>query len=64
MHDELESLIDLYSLTQVLQAIHDICEGKADHLEVSWQDTNAAKTWRRTAKKLDPAIKFADQHGI
>lgn len=49
----LEGLVDKHGLSAVIDALIDICHGKAEHLESNWQDTHAAKEWTKAAKKLD-----------
>lgn len=51
--DRLESLIDQISLSTVLEALADICQAKGDHVRSNWQDTQTAKVWYATARKLE-----------
>lgn len=57
-HDmvELEKLVDARSLSEVLQSLVKICEGKARHLMANWQDKSAASLWARDARRLDRVI--------
>ena len=50
--DDLEGMIDRFSLSEVLQALSGICDEKASHLESNWQDKNAAKCWTRDGAKI------------
>jgi hypothetical protein len=50
--EEIESLIDDSSLTDVLTAIELVCLEKAEHLRANWQDTDAAKSWESDAKQV------------
>lgn len=44
--ESIETLIDTYSLLDVLTAIECICSEKADHIRVNWQaDTLLARHW-------------------
>lgn len=43
--DEIESLIDRHGLAKVLRAIEEVCQRKAEHIAVNWQDTGLAKRW-------------------
>jgi hypothetical protein len=49
----LESLVDKYSLAQVIENLAEICYGKAEHLRTNWQDEQSAKYWERNGKRLD-----------
>ena len=49
----LESLIDKYSLDDVLSAIREICLDKADHLRTNWQDEQSAKYWESIEKQIN-----------
>lgn len=56
MHaDQLESLIDKHGLSQVLTAIEDICNGKAEHIESNWQDSATARAWSKASKRVELA---------
>lgn len=43
--DMLEALVDHYTLSRVVAALACICEGKAEHLRVNWQDRYMATIW-------------------
>lgn len=48
----LEAMIDVTSLSVVLDAISDICVGKAIHLQENWQEpaeSPLTQFWRRNA---------------
>ena len=49
----LEQLVDKYSVGQVLVMLEEICQGKAEHIEESWQDLSLAKGWDKAAGTLD-----------
>lgn len=49
LDDVLESAIDTCGLRAVLIAIAYICDEKAEHLRVNWQDGTLAKAWERDA---------------
>ncbi len=53
--DELEGLVDRYSLTGVVEALAQISFEKADHIRTNWQDQVTAREWDRSAKQLDAA---------
>lgn len=53
LEDQLETLIDSHSLPNVLEALSQVCLGKASHLEENWQDSITAKSWQVVAQKLD-----------
>ncbi len=49
---ELETLIDNCGLDNLIEAISDICTGKAEHLRSNWQDDSTAKTWEQAARYM------------
>jgi hypothetical protein len=49
---ELEALIDRYGIADVLHCIERICDAKAEHVAVNWQDTTNAKRWSRYADAI------------
>ena len=53
----LEAFIDRSSLFAVLEMIQVICEEKAQHVELNWQDQGLAiaKMWARAAKRVSEA---------
>ena len=51
--DELESLIDNSSLSEVVNELTRICYAKAFHLLANWQDKGQAKEWTTAARKLE-----------
>jgi hypothetical protein len=51
--EELETMLDQSSLGDILAALAEIANEKADHLRSNWQDDVAAKSWERDAAKLD-----------
>ena len=57
----LESLVDRYTLTGVLDALHVLCHAKAEHLRTNWQDDTSARTWDRDARVIErAALKVAE----
>lgn len=48
----IEEIIDCNSLAHVLDVIAEICQGKAEHLRVNWQDNAQAKAWERAGNKI------------
>ena len=53
---ELEELLDASNVREILEALVDICHGKADHLRANWQDDVSAKGWERDARTIDKII--------
>ena len=49
---DLETLIDQHTLAQVLQALGQVCQEKADHIEVNWQEPRTAKQWRVIGNRI------------
>jgi hypothetical protein len=50
---ELENILDSTTLQDVLKTLADICYGKAEHLQVNWQDEEAARQWTLAALRVD-----------
>lgn len=50
--DQLEKLMDIYSLAEVVSNLQTICHEKAEHLRTNWNDEAAAKDWDRGAAIL------------
>ena len=48
--EALEALVDANGLYSVTQCLHLVCLEKAEHLQINWQDSVAAKRWERAAK--------------
>lgn len=55
MNDQLEGLVDQTSLTQVCEALAEVCRDKAEHLRTNWQDDATAKAWEHAAKTIETA---------
>lgn len=51
--DQIESFIDSFGLSAVLEMIAQICYEKGDHLRSNWQDERTAKVWDRDGRKID-----------
>lgn len=51
--DAIEPLMDKSSIADVLLAMARVCNEKAEHLRVNWQDEGAAKAWDRGARAID-----------
>ena len=49
----LEAMVDHAGMANVLYALAHICQAKAEHLEVNWQDRASAYLWRVGGNKLD-----------
>lgn len=50
--EQLESLIDRFSLPAVVDCLGDICQGKAEHLTTNWQNPEGAAVWQRNAGRF------------
>jgi len=50
--NELETVIDRTSLSNVLDLLADICGDKGEHLRSNWQDENTAKVWEHAGKHI------------
>jgi hypothetical protein len=51
--DQLEAIVDKTSLSEVLEALAQVCCEKSNHLESNWQDKATAKEWLKVYDKLD-----------
>lgn len=51
--NQLESMVDTVGIRNVLYALSRICDGKAEHLAVNWQDSKTAKVWAQWSYRLD-----------
>lgn len=51
--DQLESLIDAYSLGDILEALTGIAYEKAAHILANWQDNVTAQPWQKAAILID-----------
>lgn len=52
VQDTLESAIDMYGLSSVVEMLGEICSLKAEHLDVNWQDRGTAALWEKASKAL------------
>ncbi len=48
----LETLVDKHGLQAVVDELSSICNEKADHVRVNYQDTPLAKEWEQDADTL------------
>jgi len=48
----IESMIDTHGILGVIDALSNVCQLKAQHLEETWQDSEAVKEWIATANAL------------
>ena len=50
--ETLEPIVDQFGIDEVLQALVHICDEKAEHVAVHWQDTITAKWWADAANAI------------
>ncbi|MCH7471806.1 hypothetical protein IIA79_02510 [bacterium] len=60
---ELESLIDTYSLHDLLDGLAAIARGKGEHLRANWQDEIAARNWEAAAAQIE-GLTYHDVVGL
>ncbi len=61
----LESAIDgPRGLAGLLERISEICEAKAEHVAVNWQDEKTAKAWTKAARAVDRAALSKAVQGV
>lgn len=51
--EQLEKLIDRFTLPQIVAHLANICREKAQHIRENWQDERTAKVWDKNAKQLE-----------
>lgn len=51
--DALEPLVDAADVSSVLLALGRVCNEKAEHLRINWQDNISANAWDRLAARID-----------
>lgn len=49
---EIETLIDKYSVSGILNAMANVCYAKAEHIRENWQDNDLAKDWEKRGSKI------------
>jgi hypothetical protein len=64
MESVLEGLIDRATLTVVLKALVEICQGKADHVATNWQDESLSRKWSDMADRIDALTIIAKNKGL
>lgn len=47
--NQLEALVDKFSLSDVLLMLSDIAAEKAEHIRSNWQDSTTARNWDKAA---------------
>jgi len=57
--DTLEGLLDRERLDGVVKMLREICNEKAEHLRVNWQDEALAGDWDRAARALNRFARHA-----
>lgn len=50
--EQLEAIIDSHTLSDVLAALGNICDEKANHITENWQDRQTARPWIKAGSKL------------
>lgn len=56
MFTDIERMVDKTSVTDVLIALKNVCEQKAVHIEVAWQDEVLASKWLKANKVIQKTI--------
>jgi hypothetical protein len=56
---ELEKLVDACGLCDVLGALFEICQEKADHIAVSYGDSPLANLWHEAGDRIGRVSTFA-----
>lgn len=50
--NQLETLLDQTSLSELIEMLAEICWEKGEHLRASWQDEVSATAWERAGNRL------------
>jgi len=53
MKDEIEQMVDKVGLSKFLFMLAEVCNEKAEHVQVNWQDRNLAKAWESDARAIE-----------
>jgi hypothetical protein len=53
---QLELLIDKFSLVEVADALADICFAKSDHAATHWQDKTTAHAWNNAGYRVNQLV--------
>lgn len=53
LQDALEPLLDQSDMSSLLLALGRVCNEKAEHIRINWQDKLTSAVWDRMATKLD-----------
>jgi len=62
--EELEKLIDSSSLLDVVTGLEMICDEKAAHIEVNWQDKTTARVWKKASYTIGTIVHRISGLGI
>lgn len=54
--ETLESILDQFTMTTVIDFLSSIASAKADHIRTNWQDEPLAKQWDRMSKVLERSM--------
>lgn len=60
----LEGAVDGSSLTAVLSALEELCQGKAEHIATNWQDDRTARFWSQAAFCVSNAADWVEKAGL
>jgi hypothetical protein len=64
--ETLESILDQYTMTTVIDFLACIASEKAEHVRSNWQDEPLARQWDRLSKTLEKAMVKVQrvEHGL
>lgn len=54
--ETLESILDQFTMTTLIDMLAEIASGKAEHIRSAWQDEPLARQWERLARVLDKSV--------
>ena len=55
--DVTESMIDKHGVADVLLMIGDICNAKAEHISINWQDEGLSHKWMKAGQVVRKAVR-------
>jgi hypothetical protein len=58
--EQLEALVDRTSLAEVIKALAEVCDGKADQARGNWQDEALAQAWAWASAKLGRLVEYLE----
>lgn len=61
LDETLEGAIDRYGLAHVLLCVSALCDEKAQHIRINWQDAKTARPWAAVARLVEKLAREANR---